>query len=46
MDAAVAGGLPVGTGGTLYSKIGELFIWMVLVVCLVFLAVTKIRKVW
>jgi apolipoprotein N-acyltransferase len=46
MDAAVAGGLPVGTGGTLYTKIGELFIWMVLVVCLVFLAVTKIRKVW
>jgi apolipoprotein N-acyltransferase len=48
-NIAVEGTLPVGVGGTLYTKIGDLFIWVVLGVCIaglvIGLFIPRIRKV-
>ena len=43
-DKGMAGTLPVETGGTLYTKIGDLFIWVVLGGCLAGLFIGLIRK--
>jgi len=43
-NIAMEGTLPVGVGGTLYTKIGDLFIWVVLGGCLVGLFIGLIRK--
>jgi apolipoprotein N-acyltransferase len=48
-NIAVEGTLPVGVGGTLYTRIGDLFIWVILGVCIaglvIGLFIPKIRKV-
>jgi apolipoprotein N-acyltransferase len=43
-DKGMAGTLPVETGGTLYTKIVDLFIWVVLGGCLAGLFIGLIRK--
>ena len=43
-DMSLAGALPVGVGGSIYTKIGDLFTWVVLIVCLAGLFIFKIRK--
>lgn len=45
-DIGMMGTLPIETGGTLYTKIGDLFIWMVLVGCIagLFIGIIHIAK--
>ena len=43
-NIAVEGTLPIGVGGTLYTKIGDFFIWVVLGGCIAGLFIGLIRK--
>jgi apolipoprotein N-acyltransferase len=43
-SVAMAGALPIEKGGTLYSRIGDTFVWIVLVVSIIWIAVIEARR--